>query len=251
MHSRKYFLSFVTKKMKYCFTGLFILFSFVLWGQEESEYEAADSTAKDSISEQILVERIGAHHCLSYVHPKWYWLPFNWMVRCQTLSIAEQIAYGVVYFDFRIRFKKGKVISGHGIIDYDVDVLRELERLNSYSSKKNPFYIRLMYESGPFHKNPSVEEMKAFVDKVKNDYPNLIFTQSHIKAPYTYIDSTFDVPTHDCYQHYRDYGARSLRDKVKSYKLPYPKYYAKRNNRKCRSQTEEDKICIYDFVEIR
>jgi hypothetical protein len=230
---------------------MFILFSFILRGQESSECEAADSISIDLIPEQTGAERIGAHHCLSYARPKWYWLPFNWMVRCQQISIQEQIKYGVVYFDFRIRFKKGKVISGHGIIDYNVNVLHEFERLNSHSSDENPFYIRLMYESGPFHKNPSVEEMKTFVEKVKNDYPRLIFTQSHIKAPYTYIDSTTDVPTHDCYQHYRDYGARSLWAKLKSYKLPYPKRYAKRNNKNCRSQTDENKICIYDFVEIR
>ena len=221
--------------MRLRFVFLFILFSFVLRGQEPSKR----------------VEKIGAHHCLSYVRPKWYWRPFNWMVQCQRISIAEQIKQGVVYFDFRIRFKKGKVISGHGIIDYDVDVLRELDRLNSYATDENPFYIRLMYESGPFHKNPSVEAMKTFVEKVKSDYPHLIFTQSHIKAPYTYIDSTIDVPLHDCYQHYRDYNAHTLWANLKSYKLPYPKYYAKRKNKICRSQTDENTICVYDFVDIR
>ena len=237
--------------MRYPFAILFILFSFILQAQEPSEYEAADSISTDLTPKRTAVERIGAHNCLSYVRPKWYWLPFNWMVRCQQLSIPEQIKLGVVYFDFRIRFKKGKVISGHGFIDFDVDVLRELEWLNSHSIEENPFYIRLMYESKPFHKNPPVEEIKAFWEKVKIDYPRLIFTQFHIKEPYTYIGSTLDLPIHDCYQHYRDYGARSLWAKLKGYKLPYPKHYAKRNNKNCRSQTDENTICIYDFVEIR
>jgi hypothetical protein len=173
------------------------------------------------------------------------------MVKCQRIDLLEQIEYGVTYFDIRVRFKKEKVISGHGIINYDVDVLQELEMLNTHSREEKPLYVRIMYESKPFCKNPTVEEMLVFMDKLKQNYPSLIFTQCHIRNPYTLVETITDVPKKDCYQFYKDYGAQTFRHKLIGLKLPYPEYYAKRNNKKYFDELDNGVFSILDFVDIK
>jgi hypothetical protein len=212
---------------------LFLLsFPFVLYAQETSY-------------------KIGTHHSLSYSNPKWYWAPLNWIAKCQELDLNEQLCHGVTYFDIRVRFKKGKVISGHGMINYDVDVLHELEMLNLNSSEENPLYVRIMYESKPLCKNPTLEEMKVFMDQLRKDYPALFFTECHIKEPYTLVERDVIISKKDYYQFLKDYDAKTFWKKIKGLKFPCPKYYAIRNNPKYWNELDSNKINIFDFVDIK
>jgi len=221
------------KSKKPLLIGCLALFSLVLYAQEP-----------------VATNKIGSHHSLSYSKPEWYWVPFNWMVKCQSLNLKEQIEFGVTYFDIRVRFKKKKVISGHGVMNYDIDVLQALKQLDDHSTDENPLYVRIMYESKPLCKNPSIEEMKAFMAQLKQDYPCLIFTQCHIRNPYTLVETVNDVPLKDCYQFYKDYGAKTLWKKLKGLKLPNPKHYARKNNKNYRNEANNAAVCIFDFVEI-
>jgi hypothetical protein len=199
----------------------------------------------------VCAKKLGSHNSLSYLKPRWYWLPFNWMIRCQQLNLIEQIEHGVTYFDIRIRFKKNRVISAHGIIDYDVDVLKILQMLDSLSTEEKPLYLWIVYESKPLCKNPEIEELQAFMSKVKNDYPSLIFTQCYIKEPYTLVETITDVPRKVCYQYFRDYGATTFWSKLTGLKIPYPKYYAKRNNKKYFAELNDEVFSVLDFVDIQ
>jgi hypothetical protein len=230
--------------MKFRLLLLLALFPFISCAQESFA-----GCEPDSVPGRIVSAKTGSHHSLSYSKPAWYWIPFNWMTKCQSLDLMEQIKAGVTYFDIRVRFKKDKIISGHGMMDYNVDVLQALKTLNDCSSAEIPFYVRIMYESKPFCKNPSIEEMKAFMAQLKQDYPCLIFTPCHIRNPYTLVETNTPVPKKDCYMFYKDYGAKTLWKKLKGLKLPRPKYYARRNNKKYSDQQDNEIIYIYDFVE--
>ncbi|MDR0835246.1 MAG: hypothetical protein LBN11_01525 [Tannerella sp.] len=203
----------------------------------------------DSVAVQPDSILTGTHHSLSYVRPAWYWRPVSWMAQYQDLTLREQIEYGVSYFDIRLRFKKNKVISGHGFIDYNIDVLDVLQTLDSITSR--PIYVRILYESRPLSKNPPMEQLAAFIDSLEAAYPRLIFLYSYLKSPYTRIKSGAAVPVQILHPYYKNYGAKSGWQKLKGLRLPLPKRAARRNNREYWMAVDSAKINVFDFVEIK
>lgn len=194
--------------------------------------------------------RIGSHHSLSYASPRWYWRPFNAMIRCQELTIEEQIAAGVTYFDIRIRFKGDRVISGHGLVDYPIDVLAALDTLNEHSPLDDPFLIRIMYESKPCVANPSVDELRSFMAKLKADYPQLVFVECYIRSPFTEVEQDVALPRKILHQYFKDYNAQTFMARLRGLKPPLPKYYAKRNNEQFVQELDSTQVNIFDFVDI-
>lgn len=200
----------------------------------------------------VLQPKIGSHQSLSYVRPKWYWMPFRWMIKCQNLDLEGQLECGVVYFDIRVRFKKDKVISGHGIIDLDIDVVEALKFLDSRSTEENPLFIHLMYETKPFSKTPELEQLQQFFDQVKEACPRLRFTQFHIKGSYALVESVEYVPKRDCYPYFTDFTAKTIGQKLRGLRFPYPKYFASKRNASLLEEIEieEDRFYVFDFVDI-
>ena len=191
---------------------------------------------------------VGSHNSFSYLPPKqWYLRPFAWIARCQNLNIQEQWNQGVRYFDIRIRFKVDKVISGHGLIDYDVNVLDWLEYLNKRAESENQeCVVRLMLETkGEAYDN----RFKRYVRGLKSFYPNLIFVGGLRKEPFEVIAEVDSVPEEHCYQLFQDYGAKTWWQKLKGIKFPYPRYWAKRKNNEYRQKSKDGVYTILDFVQ--
>lgn len=66
--------------------------------------------------------KLGTHNSLSYHLPQWWMIPFMWMARCQRLNIEEQYVLGVRYFDIRPKLVGGRVVAGHGLATYKLDM---------------------------------------------------------------------------------------------------------------------------------
>lgn len=192
---------------------------------------------------------LGSHNSLSYLKPRQWWLrPFAWVGRCQSLTIPEQWNHGVRYFDIRIRFKVDKVISGHGLIDYDVNMWDWLEYLNKRAeSEKVKCVVRLMLETKGRNDDA---RFKCYVKVWKSFYPNLIFVGGLRKEPFEVIAEVDSVPEKHCYQLFQDYSAKTLWQKLKGIKFPYPRYWAKRKNNEYRQNAKDGVYTILDFVEI-
>ena len=193
---------------------------------------------------------IGSHNSLSYIKPRQWWLRlFAWVGKCQKLTISEQWDYGVQYFDMRIRFRGDKIISGHGAIDYDVNVEDFIETLNSRSGQeKKESRIRLMLEESGTQYD---EQFILFVEKCKHKYTNLTFVGGLRKSPFEVIAEVDSVPERHCYKLFQDYNAKNLWQKIKGLRLPWPWYWAKKDNKKYREGLNSSRYVIMDFVELK
>jgi hypothetical protein len=226
--------------MKLSFLLFFTLFPLSLCAQEDSiPAHPADWSRY----------KTGTHHSLSYASPQWYWRPFAWMAKCQKLTLAEQVEQGVCYFDIRVRFQKDKVISGHGFLNYDIDVLAELAMLDSVAVS-TPIFVHIMYENKLTGKNPTLEELTAFMENLKVQYPHLTFLDSHIKKKYTLVLRGANAPINNVHQFFSDYQAQTFWDKLKGLRFPFPAFYARRNNKKYWNELDSTKINVFDFIEV-
>lgn len=63
---------------------------------------------------------LGSHNTFSYLPLKNWWLyPFNFMAKCQSKTLGQQIAAGVGYIDIRIKMDaKGRLWLAHGLMKY-------------------------------------------------------------------------------------------------------------------------------------
>src|SRR5574344_710189 len=79
---------------------------------------------------------LATHNSLSYLKPQWWLRPFSWVGRCQSLTIEQQLEYGVRYFDIRLKFNEGNWIakSGHGLLTYDFTFYSTFDLIDRHSS---------------------------------------------------------------------------------------------------------------------
>lgn len=190
---------------------------------------------------------LGSHNSLSYLKPRQWWLrPLSWTAKCQDLDISRQWDVGVRYFDVRVRFRGNTAISAHGIFDYEIP-LRSVFSLLDSRARDEECVVRLMLE-----KKGNSEDLffRSFVEIVKRKYPNLIFVGGLRKDPFEEIATVHHVPERHCYQLFQDYEAKTLWQKLKGLKFPFPWYYAKKNNRKYREGMTDSCYTILDFVEL-
>ena len=106
---------------------------------------------------------IGAHNAWSYLRPKKWWMRLiSFSARCQRCNIKEQYEkHNVRCFDLRIRFREGKPIICHGIVEYDYsyeDLLEDLRWLHS----KGDVTIRLLLELRSIKKKEWDNQKKLF-----------------------------------------------------------------------------------------
>ncbi len=191
---------------------------------------------------------LGSHNSLSYMKPRQWWLrPFAWVGKCQGLTIPEQWNQGVRYFDIRIRFKGEQIISGHGLIDYNVNVIEWLGYLNRRAEMENQqCVVRLMLETKGTKDDV---RFKNYLKFWKVLYPNICFVGGLRKDPFEAIAEVDSVPEKHAYKLFQDYGAKTWWEKLKGLKFPCPRYWAKRDNAGYRGAASENEYTILDFVE--
>lgn len=184
--------------------------------------------------------KLATHNSLSYIRPQWWARPFNFISKCQSMSIQEQYDFGVRYFDIRIWFKGEKVISRHGLAFYDIDVYDVLDYLNT----KSETVVKLVLENWREKDCRYDDRFISFVEEVVKNYPNIKFVGGIKKIPWTRIvPKLSDVPVRDCFEKFGD-------DKNEIY---CPKWNALHKNRyhwQIANWAHDDKYNMFDFIEI-
>ena len=167
---------------------------------------------------------LASHNSLTYCKPQWYFRPLAWFGRCQDKTIEEQYELGVRYFDIRLRFRETwfetKVISGHGLLSYDINVEEILEYLNS----KGDCTVRLTLEISFMDKflkwvEFSRDAFKCTCNHYSITFTNIIFTGGYEKGSWIKL---VEYPWIHIYESYWMFSKKRW--------FPYPKRYAKRNN---------------------
>lgn len=178
---------------------------------------------------------IGTHNSLSFCKPQWWLRPFCWMAKCQSLTIKEQWDKGARYFDIRIKYTKDGVVSGHGIMTYNIDVAEQLAILNLFAKEsRNVCYIRMVIEN-----NKDVEYLKEFYKICSKVFVNLRFLGLVTKNPWVYIvENNYSIP--------EIHGYKML----KWYNFLCPKYWAYKYIEKNRKVNHNNKYFILDFIEL-
>ena len=165
----------------------------------------------------------GTHDSLTYVRPQFLVLFFRFMCQTQTMTI----------YDFRLKYRDGRMISGHGPCTFDVNVTQKVEWLYNQNESVS---IRFMIEQ---------EEDK---DVYLEYYQNLVNNYS----PKIQFIGLWDKLTGDLLiPGNGTVGTEyNCEPGMENGKFPFPRLYAEQFNYKFWPRIEAGEVGIIDFPEI-
>lgn len=175
---------------------------------------------------------LGTHNSLSYLPCQWYFRPFAWVGRCQSLCIEEQYNSGVRYFDIRVKYVDGKAISGHGLLTYKIDIDDVLFKINCFRG----CIVRLFLENSKRNPTKDFERFSADIKIWADKYLGIRFVEGGCRHTYKRFIAD-NIPERRCYW--------SKGDSI----IPYPKAYAKGHNKVFHTGDNEEIYSIYDFIQ--
>ena len=196
---------------------------------------------------------LGSHNSLTYLPcRKWWMYLINWAAKCQSKTLNEQFHNGAKYFDFRVRFKDGKPVIAHGLIEYKGNIDYMVANLNYFAEYfGETIYLRFVLE---YNKIPEdfASQMASLVDLVRyyrGKYPNITYTYIMSKwneqKVATYYSKDTDTPT-------LIHKYSSVLKEKRFLWIPY--WYAKLHNKKNRKafkhvlEDKDSKVLMLDFV---
>ena len=179
---------------------------------------------------------LATHNSLTYHKPQWYYRIINFTSECQEVDIYKQYELGVRLFDFRIRFKGNKVKAGHGLMTYNVD----FDSIYKFLNDKGDSVINIVLENHFWEKDKYDQQFIDYVTNVKNQYKNIKFVGGDRKKPWTNIIKLDSIPVVRCFEYFHG----------KYLKFPFPKHYAKKNNKTYRENVTDDKYYMFDYINI-
>lgn len=186
--------------------------------------------------------KIGTHNSLTYHKCQWWVriLGLSFLGKCQSLTIMQQYRMGVRFFDFRIRFdKRGNPYAAHGALYYkDVD----FSYIYTFLNQKGDCTVNTILENHFWQKEcPGMEFIfRQYIDFLLTTYSKIRFTGGNKKRPWVIIRQLPETLQRCCYEHFE--GSKL--------KIPNPKKYAKRNNRKYWEGVNDTLFSVFDFIEI-
>ena len=196
---------------------------------------------------------LGSHNSLTYLPcRKWWMYLINWAAKCQSKTLNTQFHDGAKYFDFRVRFKDGKPVIAHGLIEYKGNTDHMVASLNYFAEYfGETIYLRFVLE---YNKIPEdfASQIASLVDLVRyyrGKYPNITYTYVMSKwneqKVATYYSKDTDTPT-------LIHKYSSVLKEKRFLWIPY--WYAKLHNKKNRKafkhvlEDEDSKVLMLDFV---
>lgn len=196
---------------------------------------------------------LGSHNSLTYLPcRKWWMYLINWAAKCQSKTLNEQFHNGAKYFDFRVRFKDGKPVIAHGLIEYKGNIDYMVANLNYFAEYfRETIYLRFVLE---YNKIPEdfASQIASLVDLVRyyrGKYPNITYTYIMSKwneqKVATFYSKDTDTPT-------LIHKYSSVLKEKRFLWIPY--WYAKLHNKKNRKafkhvlEDEDSKVLMLDFV---
>ena len=146
---------------------------------------------------------LGSHNSLTYLPcRKWWMYLINWAAKCQSKTLSTQFHDGVKYFDFRVRFKDGKPVIAHGLIEYKGNIDYMVANLNYFAEYfKETIYLRfvLEYNKIPEDFASQIASLVNLVRYYRGKYPNITYTYIMSKwneqKVATYYSKDTDTPT--------------------------------------------------------
>ena len=196
---------------------------------------------------------LGSHNSLSYLPcRKWWMYLINWAAKCQSKTLIEQFHDGAKYFDFRVRFKDGKPVIAHGLIEYKGNIDYMVANLNYFAEYfKETIYLRfvLEYNKIPEDFASQIASLVNLVRYYRGKYPNITYTYIMSKwneqKVATYYSKDKDTPT-------LIHKYSSVLKEKRFLWIPY--WYAKLHNKKNRMafkqvlEDKDSKVLMLDFV---
>ena len=196
---------------------------------------------------------LGSHNSLTYLPcRKWWMYLINWAAKCQSKTLNEQFHNGAKYFDFRIRFKDGKPVIAHGLIEYKGNIDYMVANLNYFAEYfKETIYLRfvLEYNKIPEDFASQIASLVNLVRYYRGKYPNITYTYVMSKwneqKVATYYSKDKDTPT-------LIHKYSSVLKEKRFLWIPY--WYAKLHNKKNRKvfkhvlEDKDSKVLMLDFV---
>ena len=196
---------------------------------------------------------LGSHNSLTYLPcRKWWMYLINWAAKCQSKTLNEQFHNGAKYFDFRIRFKDGKPVIAHGLIEYKGNIDYMVANLNYFAEYfKETIYLRfvLEYNKIPEDFASQIASLVNLVRYYRGKYPNITYTYIMSKwneqKVATYYSKDTDTPT-------LIHKYSSVLKEKRFLWIPY--WYARLHNKKNRKafkhvlEDEDSKVLMLDFV---
>ena len=190
---------------------------------------------------------IGAHNAWSYLRPKKWWMRLiSFSARCQRCNIKEQYEkHNVRCFDLRIRFREGKPVICHGIVEYDYSYEELLEDLKWLHSKGDVI-VRLLLELRSVKKKDWSKQKQLFNTFyntiLKIFFPNIEFIKGRSLPDWDkVIKSTKEG------NEVEDYASVSNPKYIDDW---IPILYASINNKKALKKNIDKEILLIDFVDI-
>ena len=196
---------------------------------------------------------LGSHNSLTYLPcRKWWMYLINWAAKCQSKTLSTQFHDGAKYFDFRVRFKDGKPVIAHGLIEYKGNIDHMVANLNYFAEYfGETIYLRfvLEYNKIPEDFASQIASLADLVRYYRGKYPNITYTYVMSKwneqKVATYYSKDKDTPT-------LIHKYSSVLKEKRFLWIPY--WYAKLHNKKNRTafkhvlEDKDSKVLMLDFV---
>lgn len=196
---------------------------------------------------------LGSHNSLTYLPcRKWWMYLINWAAKCQSKTLNTQFHNGAKYFDFRVRFKDGKPVIAHGLIEYKGNIDYMVANLNYFAEYfKETIYLRfvLEYNKIPEDFASQIASLVNLVRYYRGKYPYITYTYVMSKwneqKVATYYSKDTDTPT-------LIHKYSSVLKEKRFLWIPY--WYAKLHNKKNRKafknvlEDKDNKVLMLDFV---
>ena len=193
--------------------------------------------------------KLASHNTFTYLKVRQWWLrPFAFTARCQRKDIWEQLIYGARMFDLRVRFRDGKPVIAHGLMEYKMK-REELSRILNELNESTSIHMRVTLENN----NPDMVQREGFYFfclHLHRDYPNIKFfggtDRKDWESPIYNFGQSFKIDHEYSSATSRfSKGPRWLRFIDDLYPIGYAKRYNQRNKWK-----EGQEWIMVDFVDI-
>lgn len=172
---------------------------------------------------------LGSHNTFSYLPLKNWWMyPFNFMAKCQSKTLGQQIDAGVRYIDIRIKVdKEGRLWLAHGLMTYKEKIGLLMTGLEYFAIKHNvTARVVVEYNHRPKNDGYIINKIIDYVENglMKSICPHVkfhqIMTKWDEKVVKQYLSSKKDIVLHHKYS--------SVLGKKRFWTIPY--FYAKKHN---------------------
>lgn len=192
---------------------------------------------------------IGTHNSATSHQLIWWQRPFKWAIQlfcaCQNRTIEQQCEDGVTFFNLQVAYDGVRWVISHGFGIYDYTLDDAIDTILKYSETHNTkMYVTIGEDNSFFYKkNPFMfsNKIMGLLDSLANSLVYIIHATT---------DDLSIHPHNIPYIINENYWMWGNKQGLEKY-LPFPKFWAKKNNHRYRTMSNDDNIyLVMDFYNI-